>query len=198
MKRTLLCIAFLLLLCHLAIAGTPTEALKAFQQAAEDQKLEDAWKHTAQFEGASEEVTQYLKSRVQRILKLSADGWGFEIIEEKISGDCAVIITNESTKAGKKAFDIDPVFMIKQGKEWRVMPEITQWDMTRRIPADKQPASMKLDETKIAAYKALEKWVDDRTEALKKERKHQPATNPADKFPAKNQPSSPPPKDAPR
>jgi hypothetical protein len=153
------------------MAGTPTETLKAFQQAAKNQKLEDAWKHTAQFEGASEEVTQYLKSRVQRILKLSADGWGFEILEEKISGDCAVIITNESTKAGKKAFDIDPVFMIKQGDEWRVMPGVTQWDSTRRIPADKQPASMKLDERKVAAYKELEKWVDERTEALRKERK---------------------------
>lgn len=161
----------LLLLCHFAIAGTPTEALKAFQQAAKDQKLKDAWKYTAQFDGASEEVAQYLKSRVQRILKLSADGWGFEIIEEKISGDCAVIITNESMKAGKKAFDIDPVFMIKQGEQWRVMPEITRWDMTRSIPADQQPASMKLDETKVAAYKELEKWVDERTEALRKERK---------------------------
>jgi hypothetical protein len=162
-------VALLFLLCHFAIAGTPTEALKAFQQAAKDQKLEDAWKHPAQFDGASEKVTQYLKSGVQRILKLSADGWGFEIIEEKISADCAVIIINESTKAGKKAFDIDPVFMIRQGEEWRVMPDITQWDMTRSISADKQPASMKLDETKVAAYKELEKWVDERTEALKKE-----------------------------
>ncbi len=148
------------------MAGTPTEALKAFQQAAKDQKLENAWKHTAQFEGASEELTQYLKSRVQRILKLSADGWGFEILEEKINGDCAVIITNESTKAGKKAFDIDPVFMIKQGQEWRVMPDITQWDMTESIPTDKQPASMRLDERKVAAYKELEKWVDERTKAV--------------------------------
>jgi hypothetical protein len=163
-------IAFLILLCHSVMAGTPTEALKAFQQAAKDQKLEDAWKHTAQFEGASEAVTQYLKSRVQRILKLAADGWGFDILEEKISGDCAAIIINESTKAGKKAFDIDPVFMIKQGEEWRVMPDITQWDMTRRIPADKVPASMKLDERKVAAYKELEKWVDVRKQRLVKER----------------------------
>jgi hypothetical protein len=146
-------IAFLILLCHSVMAGTPTEALKAFQQAAKDQKLEDAW-----------------KSRVQRILKLAADGWGFDILEEKISGDCAAIIINESTKAGKKAFDIDPVFMIKQGEEWRVMPDITQWDMTRRIPADKVPASMKLDERKVAAYKELEKWVDVRKERLVKER----------------------------
>ena len=152
-------------------AGTPTESLKAFQQAAKAQKLEDAWKHKAKFEGASEEVTQYLKSRIERILKLSAEGWGFEIIEENVSGDCAVIVTNESTKGGKKAFDIDPVFMIKQGEEWRVMPDITKWDMTKRIPADKQPASMKLDERKVAAYKELGKWFDERKEALKKESK---------------------------
>ena len=167
MKTALAC---LLLLCHSVIAGTPTEALKAFQQAAKDQKLEEAQKHTAQFEGASEDVSQYLKARLQRILKLFADGWGLEILEEKISGDCAVIITKESAKVGKKAFDMDPVYMIKQGEEWRVMPEITKWDMTKRIPPEEQPASMKLDERKLAAYKELEKWFDERKEALKKER----------------------------
>lgn len=164
-------IVILLLLCHSLLAGTPTEALKAFQQAAKDQKFEDAWKHTAHFDGASEEVTQYLKSRIERILKLSADGWGFEILEEKISGDCAVIVTNEIKKAGQKALDIDPVFMIKQGTEWRVMPGITKWDLTKHIAAEKQPDSMKLDQTKVAAYKELEKWVDERTEALRKKRK---------------------------
>ena len=151
--------------------GSTHRGAKGISAGAKDQKLEDAWKHTAQFEGASEEVTHYLKSRVQRILKLSEDGWGFEIIEEKISGDCAVIITNESKKAGKKAFDIDPVFMIKQDDVWKVMPELTQWDMSGSVPVDKQPASMKLDERKTVAYKELEKWVDERTEALKKKRK---------------------------
>lgn len=99
-------------------------------------------------------------------------------MEEKIIGDCAVILANESKKAGKKldgkVINIDPVFMIKQGEEWRVMPDLTQWDLTRRIPADMQPTSMKLDEKKVAAYKDLEKWVDERHEALKKERKQNP------------------------
>jgi hypothetical protein len=54
-------IAILLLLFHFVMAGTPTEALKAFQQAAKAQKLEDAWKHTAQFEGASEEARKVVR-----------------------------------------------------------------------------------------------------------------------------------------
>ena len=163
----------LLFLCHSLLAGTPTEALKAFQQAVKDQKFEDAWKHTAQFDGASEEVTQFLKSRIERIIKLSADGWGFEILEEKISGDCAAIVTNEIKKAGQTALNIDPVFMIKQGAEWRVMPGITKWDLTKNIAAEKQPDSMKLDQTKQAAFKELDKWVDERTEALQKQQRKQ-------------------------
>jgi hypothetical protein len=35
---------------------------------------------------------------------------------------------------------------------------------------------MKLDETKIAAYKELEKWTDERTEVLKKERNQESRT----------------------
>ena len=41
----------------------------------------------------------------------------------------------------------------------------------KSIPADKQAASMRLDERKAAAYKELEKWVYERTKTLKKERK---------------------------
>lgn len=162
-------VLLLLLLAQSLIAGTPTEALKSFQQATKDQKFDAAWQNTAQFEGASDDVTQYLKSRVERIMKLAADGWGFDILEEKIIGECAVIVTNESTKAGRKASDIDPVYMIKQGDHWRVLPEITNWDMTKWIPADKQPASMKFDEKKASAYRELEKWFAERKAVLKKE-----------------------------
>ena len=163
----------LVFLCHSLFAGTPTEALKAFQQAVKDQKFEDAWKRTAQFDGASEEVTQYLKSRIERILNLSATGWGFDILDEKISGDCAVLVINEIKSAGQTALNIDPVFMIKQGAEWRVMPGITKWDLTRNIAAEKQPDSMKLDQTKQAAFKELDKWVDERKEALQEAQRKQ-------------------------
>lgn len=159
-------IACLLLISTSVFAGTPSESLAAFQKATKEQKLEEAWKHTAQFEGASEELTTYLKSRIERILKISADGWSFDIVEEKVISDCAVVLINESVKDGKKAFDIDPVFMIKQGADWKVMPNITAWDMSKRIPVDQQPASMKFDEPKIEAFKALEKWSEERKQAL--------------------------------
>lgn len=161
----------LILLCQSLFAGTPTEALNAFGKAAKEQKFEDAWKHTAQFEGASEEVNNYLKSLVRKVFKLSKEGWSFEILEEKISGDCAVIILNEIKEPGQNGLNIDPAFLIRQNGEWKVMPKLTQWDVSARIPAGQQPASMKLDEKKIAAYQELEKWVDERTEALQKERR---------------------------
>ena len=163
--------SILLFLCHSLLAGTPTEALKAFQQAVKDQKFEDAWKQTVQFDGASPEVTQYLKSRIERTLKLSAEGWGFDILEEKISGDCAAIVTNEIKKAGQTALNIDPVFMMKQSGEWRVMPGITKWDLTKHIAAEKQPDSMKLDQTTQATFKELDTWVDERKKELRKKSK---------------------------
>jgi hypothetical protein len=167
--KTLALFLLLLLLCQPLMAGTPTEALKAFQQAAKEQKLEEAQKHMAQFEGASDKVKQYLKSKAGKFLKLAADGWGYGILEEKVNGDCAVLVLNESTKAGKKAFDIDPAYLIKQNGEWKVMPGFTKWDLSKEISAEYQPASMKLDEKKLAAYKELEKWFDERKAVLKKE-----------------------------
>lgn len=162
-----------LTLCGSLFAGTPTEAFQAFQLAAQGQKFEDAWKHTAQFEGASEAITNYLKSRVERILKLSADGWKLDLLEEKINGDCAAIIANEIKTKGQTALNLDPVFMIKQGEHWRVMPSFTHWDISSHIPADKQPASMKLDERKVAAFNELEKWVEERTKVLQEKQRKQ-------------------------
>jgi hypothetical protein len=45
------------------MAGTPTEALKAFQQAAKVQTLEDVWKHTAQFEGRLKRLEKWFDER---------------------------------------------------------------------------------------------------------------------------------------
>jgi hypothetical protein len=168
-------IAILLLLCHSLLAGTPAEALNAFQQAAKDQNFEDTWKHTAQFEGASKEVTQFLKSRIERILELPPKGWRLEVLEEKINGDCAVILANEIKKAGQTELNLDAVFLVKQGSEWKVMPCVTRWDLSKHIAVEKQPDSMKLDQTKVAAYRELEKWVVERKAALRKARKEEGA-----------------------
>ena len=157
-----------LLLCQSLFAGTPTEALTAFLKVAKAQNFEETWKHTAQYEGINADYSQYFQSKVQKVVDLAATGWTLEILEEKISGDCAVIVANEKKVGGSEdALNIDPAFLIKQNGEWKVMPSLTEWNLLDRVPADKQPASMKLDETKVAAYKELEKWFDERSNALR-------------------------------
>jgi hypothetical protein len=160
------------LICQSLYAGTPTEAMTAFLKGAKAQNFEETWKHSAQFEGIEEDFKQYLQSRVQKILDLSAKGWHLELLEEKISGDCAVIVLNEINVGDtNKSFDIDPAFLIKQKGEWKVIPSLTKWDLLDRIPVDKQPSSVKLDEVKVAAYKGLEKWFEERSKAIRDERR---------------------------
>ena len=84
------------LLVQSALAGTPTEALAAFKKSAQAEDFEATWNHAAKFEGLPDQVTEYFKGKVQRFIDLTTKGWDFEIIEEKIEGDCAVVVINES------------------------------------------------------------------------------------------------------
>ena len=141
-----------------AFGGTPTEALADFKKSAQSKDFEATWKHTAKFDGLPDQVTEYLKDKVKRFIDLTGKGWDFEIIEEKIDGDCAVVVVNESTKEGRKAFDIDPAYLIKQGGEWRVLPDISDWDIAEQVAKGK-----------VDSYKKLEAWFKERQEELKKE-----------------------------
>ena len=127
----------------LCAAETPTEALKAFRKAAKANDFEAAWAHTAQFETPAE-GTEYFKGRVQRVLEMMEKGWDFEALEEKIDGNCAVVVINEAKKAGEDAFDIDPAFLIKQGDTWKVLPEITGWRNAGDFLKDQVPTLEKL------------------------------------------------------
>lgn len=151
--------AFLVILTLLIsplFAESPIEVLGAFKKAAQDNDFEETWKHTAQFEGIPGEATEYLKKRVQRIIDLLSGEYDFEIIEEKIENNCAVIVINESLKGGEKAFDLDPVYLIKQDGEWKVMPDFTDWRIAEEVAKDK-----------VESYKKLKMWFNKRKGELK-------------------------------
>ena len=142
-----------------AFAGTPTEALAAFKKSSQAKDFEATWKHAAKFEGLPDQVTEYLKGKVQRFIDLTSKGWDFEIIEEKVEGDCAVVVINESKKAGQKAFDLDPAYLIKQGNEWKVFPDVSDWDIAEQVAKDK-----------VDSFKKLEAWFKARKAELKKDK----------------------------
>lgn len=149
-----------ILLVQSALAGTPSEALGAFKKAALTKNFVDTWKHVAKFDGLPKEATEYFKAKVQNFIDLTGKGWDFEIIEEKVEGDCAVVVINESKKEGKKAFDIDPAYLIKQGDEWKVFPDVSDWDIAEQVAKDK-----------VDSFKKLEAWFETRSEELKKKEK---------------------------
>jgi hypothetical protein len=138
-------------------AGTPTETLTAFKKAAKAKDLEATWKHAAKFKGLPDQVNEQLKGEVQDFIDLRARGWDFEIMEEKIDDDCAVIIINESKKEGRKSFDIDPVYLIKQDGAWMVFPHLTNWEIAEQVAKDK-----------VESYKKLEEWYKTRKAVIKK------------------------------
>ena len=140
-----------------AFGGAPTEALADFKKSAHAKDFEGTWAHAAKFEGLPNEATEYFKGKVQRFIDLCDKGWDFEIVEEKVEGECAVIVINESKKAGEKAFDLDPAYLIKQGDEWKVFPDITDWDIAEQVAKDK-----------VDSFKKLEAWFETRKAELKK------------------------------
>jgi hypothetical protein len=156
MKTILLLVT---LLIQSVIAGTPTEALAAFKKSAQVKDFEATWKQAAKFEGLPDEATEHFKVKVQRFIDLAAKGWDFEIIDEKMEGDCAVVIINESKKAGEKAFDIDPAYLIKQGGEWKVFPDVSDWDIAEQVAKDK-----------VDSFKKLEAWFRTRKAEIKKDK----------------------------
>lgn len=90
--------------------------------------------------------------------ELFATGWDFEILEEKVSGDCAVVVVNEVRKEGRRGgIDPDPAYLIKQDGEWRVFPD----------PSGRE-AAQQLAKQHAVTYEKLEKWFKDRKVVLKK------------------------------
>lgn len=150
-------ILLVVVLVQSAFAGTPTEALTAFKKSAQAKDFEATWKHAAKFEGLPAQATEYLKGKVQRFIDLTSKGWDFEIMEEKVEGDCAVVVINESKKAAQNAFDLDPAYLIKQGDEWKVFPDVSDWEIAE------QGAKEKVD-----SFKNLEAWFKTRKAELKK------------------------------
>lgn len=169
------------MLCQCVLAGTPTESLNTFRKAAKEQKFEDLWKLSAQFGGSPEDLTAYFRDKVRRSMKLAAEGWDFELIDEKIIDDCAVIIINESTKQGQKAFDIDPAYLIKQNGDWKVFPGLTNWNMAEMMSKGILPQATLLNKDQTEAYNKLQQWYEERKAVLRKEHQELLRKQPAEK-----------------
>ena len=68
-----------------------------------------------------------------------------------------MVVINESKKAGRAAFDLDPAYLIKQGDEWKVFPDVSDWDVAEQLAKDK-----------VDSFKNLETWFKARKVEIKK------------------------------
>ena len=48
--------------------------------------------------------------------------WHFSYVELIVVGSCAAAIVCEDVKRGEPAYDLDPLFMVRQGNGWKVVP----------------------------------------------------------------------------
>lgn len=126
-----LLILFAILFAQAALAGAPMEALTAFKKAAQSKDFDATWKHAAKFEGLPDDATDYFKGKVQRFIDLTSNNWDFEILEEKVEGDSAVVVINESKKAGRKAFDLDSSLPDQAGRRVEGFPRCDRLEYRR-------------------------------------------------------------------
>ena len=138
--------------------GHAHRGAQVLPHAAKKEDFAATWKVTAHFDGLHPKLVESLEGEVRQSWELFATGWDFEILEEKVSGDCAVVVVNEVRKEGSRGgIDPDPAYLIKQDGEWRVFPD----------PSGRE-AAQQLAKQHAATYEKLEKWFKDRKVALKK------------------------------
>ena len=160
MKPILVLFSCLLCAAGLTKAGTPTEALAAFWKAARSGDFDATWKRVVKFDELPPEFVEDQKEKLRRVMKLIASGTNMESLEEKVEGECAVIVGNE-TEAGQTGIqDLDAVFLLKQDGEWKVFAEITEFALAEAGGKEK-----------LDAFKKLKKWYEEREQAIRQQKR---------------------------
>jgi len=102
------------------VCESPKEALNAYKLACQAGDFEKSWAMEAQKKDLPERLQQQQRDLARFSFVRRKEGSDFEILAERIDGDCALIVINEFQKGGQPTFDLDPVCMIKQDDQWRV------------------------------------------------------------------------------
>lgn len=154
-----LIIFLLFITTQVIFAATPKQTVTMMRDSAKKGDFETTWKHTVKITNLPAQAEEHFKGKVKRMIRLVAQGWDFDIKEEKVMNDCAVVVINESKKAGKSSFDLDPVYLFKQNGEWKVFADLSDWDVIEYV-----------DKSKVDTFKKLEQWFKQRKAVLKKNR----------------------------
>lgn len=116
-NRILLLFFFLV---SIGAAESPQKALADYKRAYQAGDFDKVWALEAQSEDLPIRLQQQQRDLAQLNFKHRKEGSDFEILAERIDGDCAVVIINENQKEGNPTFDLDPVHLIKQDDQWKI------------------------------------------------------------------------------
>ncbi len=86
--------------------------------------------------------------------------WHFSYVELGVAGNCAVAIVCEDVKRGKAAYDLDPLFMVRQEGDWKVVPGMS----------DLEYAEVLVSEDELEQLKQCQRWFEERKEELEGEK----------------------------
>ena len=156
MRPMLLILSCLLCTAGLIKAGTPTEALAVFWKAARSGDFDATWKRVVKFDELPPEFVEDQKEKVRKVIKLAASGWSVEALEEKVEGDCAVIVGNEVKGEKSEVPNLDPVYLLKQDNEWKVFAKLTKFDLAAAGGKEK-----------LEVFGKLKKWYEERKQVLR-------------------------------
>jgi hypothetical protein len=138
------------------ITSAPARAVRQFHDALKSANLPDAAKLLA----VSPQPVRDADRRIKRLsTALAGGGWDFSILDAKESGDIAVVLINDNLKDGRKTIDIKPWYLLRQQGEWKLLGKFTDFELKE----------YGFDEPRIAAYRALETWSQQREPQLRKE-----------------------------
>ena len=125
---------------------SPSKTLQAFHNAGAKGDFNAAWKTIARFDGVPADFDAHMKDEVREYVTRMKSGYmDFSIVEEKVAGDCAVVMIDENPKPGVVAIDYDPIFLIRRAGEWKVMPDFSDWDIAKHFAPDTVPLFEKLE-----------------------------------------------------
>lgn len=98
--------------------------------------------------------------RLARMAKLySGRTWDLSVLDAFEAGDVAVVLVNEHLKDGRRTFDVDPWYLVRQNGEWKLLPKPTDYD----VPA------YAFDPARLTEFQKLESWATARKAQLRKQ-----------------------------
>lgn len=145
-------------------AATPIETLEEFRKSAQAKNLEEVLGYLAKYDISSDRENKFkyhgTKNAVDWHYIKRNEYTKFEIIEEKIDEDMAIVIVNANKSPTE--FWISHFALIKQDNEWRIFysPDVVDLGRTLKIPENKEL---------MTSAQRLGVWYGDRVKQIKKD-----------------------------